>query len=277
MNIFKSTIKSATMDTMDMEFIEAYDSAEESCDHTTEQDTCEHIHVSCMDGSSVCNDCGMKLNETLMDNESRFYGACDTKFAKNPTRHHQRKEEERSLYNDLVPLGFPHNIIYIANEYYKQIIKNSIYRAKNRMSIVFACTYKAYIDINEPKPPEELAKIFGLTKKSESRGIITFSKVFRNQKKKQIYAIDLVPKILSDLDLNNRIDIYEDIKTIYNYLHNHRSFKSANPQSVAAGIIFYYLDLINYPITRSEFSKIVNLTDITFNSIAEEAQRIIHK
>ena len=261
------------------DIIEAFDSdvstLEECSEDKSEEFVCTHTNVCYLEGSQICNDCGMKLHDMLLDNEVRFYGASDTKFSKDPTRHHHRKDEDRSLYNDLVPLGLPQNIIHIANEYYKEIIKNSIYRAKNRMSIVFACTYKAYIDINEPKRPDELAKLFGLSKKSESRGIITFSKVFRNHKKKQIRAIDLIPKILSDLNLNDRPDVYDDIKNIYNYLYKHRSFKSANPQSVAAGIIYYYLELIHYPITRHEYSKIVNLTDITFNSISEEAQRII--
>jgi transcription initiation factor TFIIIB Brf1 subunit/transcription initiation factor TFIIB len=255
------------------EELEAY---EYENDVETESDSdsfeCSHSSISNIEGSSICNDCGVKIDETLLDNETRYYGASDTRYNKDPSRYNQRKPEDRSLYADLEPLGFPQEIIECANEYYKIIIKNKIYRAKNRLSIVFVCTYRAYEDMQEPRVPAELAQIFKLDKKGISNGFKTFSKVFRKRpEKRYVDAIDLVPKLLSELNIerSKQLLCMDDIRTIYRFIKaKNPSFNSSNPQSIAAGLVYYYLKLNNVEITRGEFSKVVNLTDITFTKIA---------
>ena len=240
---------------------------------------CAHPQTSNIDGSTVCMVCGLKVDEALLDNETRYYGAADTRYTKDPSRHNQRKNEERSLYSDLEPLGFPQEVIERANEYYKEIIKDKIYRAGNRMSIVFACTYHAYADMQEPHVPTELAKTFKLDKKGISNGLKTFSRIFRKRpNKKYIDAMDLVPKLLSELniDKSNHRTCIDDTSTIYEYVKSRsHTFNSSNPQSIAAGLVYYYLKLNDVPISRADFSKVVHLTDITFTKIASDIHKVL--
>jgi transcription initiation factor TFIIIB Brf1 subunit/transcription initiation factor TFIIB len=263
-----------------MDEIEAYE--EEQIEQESDEETveCLHSQVSDVEGSTICVDCGIKLSEELLDNENRYYGVSDTRYIKDPSRHNQRKIEDRSLYGDLEPLGFPKEIIERANNYYTEIIKNKIYRAGNRKSIVFACTYHAYGDIQEPRVPSELATKFNLDKKGVSNGLKTFSNVFRKRPgKKYIDAIDLVPKILTDLNIerSKHKSCKEDIEKIYNFVQSKtKTFSSSNPQSIAAGIVYYYLKLNKVLISRSEFAKIVNLTDITFTKIATDIHKVIN-
>ncbi len=262
--------------------MEAYvyeEDQEEQEEQESESEECPHDQTSNIDGSTVCMTCGLKVDEALLDNETRYYGAADTRYAKDPSRHNQRKNEERSLYSDLEPLGFPQEIIERANIYYRGIIKDKIYRAKNRMSIVFACTYHAYSDMEEPRVPNELAKEFNLDKKGVSTGLKTFSKLYRNRpNKKYIDAMDLVPKLLSELNIDEKMhnSCLSDIQIIYDFVQSKsKTFNSSNPQSIAAGLVYYYLKLTNVPITRSEFSKIVKLTDITFTKIATDTHKVL--
>lgn len=260
--------------------LEAYEcDYEEFIDESSEDDEeCKHPSTSNIDGSIVCMTCGLKLDEALLDNETRYYGASDTRYARDPSRHNQRKNEERGLYSDLEPLGFPNQVIDRANTYYKKIIENKIYRAKNRLSIVFACTYHAYADMQEPQVPTELAARFKLNKKGISNGLKTFAKVFKNREKKYIDAIDLVPKLLAKLNISGKKFkiCMDDIKIIYDFVKSQSSiFNSSNPQSVAAGLVYYYLKINDIEITRAEFSKIVNLTDITFTKIAADTHRVL--
>lgn len=206
------------------ETIEAYtyeDIGEEESEDSEPE--CLHAQTSNIDGSTVCTVCGLKVDEALLDNETRYYGAADTRYTKDPSRHNQRKNEERSLYTDLEPLGFPQEIIERANTYYKKIIENKIYRAGNRMSIVFACTYHAYADMQEPRTPAELAAKFKLDKKGISNGLKTFSRIFRKRpQKKYIDAMDLVPKLLSELNVEKKAQkrCEDDIQTIYNFVQS---------------------------------------------------------
>lgn len=227
----------------------------------------------------VCKDCGLNLEEdSLVDNENVYYGASDTRYSSNPTRHHYRKEIERTLYADLEKLGFPKEIIERANDYYKEIIKNNIYRAKNRSAIIFGCVFRVYKDINEPRTPNDLATIFKINKKIMSKGLKIFSSVFPDIPQKEISPVDLIPKLLNDLGVNKSIAsiYYDDIILIYNFVEKRSIlFKQSNPQSVAAGIVYCYLKLKKIDITKKDYSKIVKLTDITFTKIAKNTGEII--
>lgn len=262
-------------------------SADESEEEVEINENCMHQSTTTVDGNTICLICNLKLHETLVDNETRYYGAADTRYNRDPSRHNQRKSEERRLHGDLEPLGFPQDVIERANDYYKVIIKDKIYRAGNRLSIVFACTYHAYEDIGEPRLPTELAKEFKLDKKGISNGLKTFSKIFRKRpQKKYINAMDLVPKLLADLNIssNQHRACLDDINTIYQFVQaqtKSKTFNSSNPQSVASGLVYYYLklqDVTNSPnktITRANFAKVVKLTDITFTRIAIEIHKIL--
>lgn len=262
------------------DYMQAYFySSEESESSESDNDDCEHLTTSNVDGTTVCLSCGLKIDEALLDNETCYYGAADTRYSSDPSRHNQRRNEERSLYNDLVPLGFPQEIVERANTYYKKIIENKIYRARNRLSIVFACTYYAYSDMQEPREPNTLAQQFKLDKKGISNGFKTFSHIFRKRPdKKYIDAMDLVPKLLSDLNIdgNQQKTCFDDIQKIFDFVQSKsKTFNSSNPRSIAAGLVYYYLKLKGVNISRIDFSHVVKLTDITFIKIATDIHEIL--
>jgi len=237
---------------------------------------CQHLEVTNFDGVEFCDLCGLKLDEELVNNEQ--YGTANNSavsgngYTNNPGRCHLRKDTARGLYTDLESRNFPQKIIERANDYYKQIIENKIYRAKNRLGIVFACTFHAYIDFEEPQASVELAKKFDLDRKSVSSGLKTFSEIFRNGRtKKHIGPLDLVPKILGSLGVENGNLVFNDISKIYSYASNKNSvIKISNPQAVCAGLVYYYLKLSKNPITRHEYSKLIGMTEITFIKLANE-------
>jgi transcription initiation factor TFIIIB Brf1 subunit/transcription initiation factor TFIIB len=234
------------------------------------EDCCKHESISSLDGIKICEDCGLQFDEFLTDNDQMY----NENWANG--RCHIRKDVERSLYPDLENKGFPQLIIEKANEHYQKIIGNKIYRAKNRVSIVFACTYNAYIDYQEPQSVDELAKKFNLDKKGISNGLKIFAHVFKNSReKKHIKPLDLVPRILSNVGINENQNIYiNDLKRLYEFIEqNSTTIRTSIPQSVAAGLVYYYLKLKEYPITRTEYAKVVGQTEITFvkvsNNISE--------
>lgn len=225
---------------------------------------CLHRECTNIDGINVCDECGIQLEEHFVNNE-RF-----TIESKSLSRCHPRKDMERSLYKDLQDRKFPQNIIEKADEYYKKIIDGEIYRANKRLAIVFFCTFQAYMDIGEPQSAPELAKKFNINKKTISLGFTIGTEHFRNNvHKRYISPLDLVPRILSQAGITDYLVYYKDIEKIYNYVESVSvDIKTSIPQSVAAGLVYFYLKLKDNPITKTEFSKIVNLTEITFVKIA---------
>jgi len=257
------------------EEIVAYQCEKIPCLVEDDFEKCSHAQTSEFDGSTLCIICGEKIDELLVDNEVRYYGVNDTRYSKDPNRHNQRKQEDRSLYADLEAFGFPLQVIERANDYYKKIIENSIYRAGNRMAIVFACAFHAYADIHEPRDPLEFAQIFKLDKKGISNGLKIFSATFpKRPGKHNMSPIDLVPKILDDLKIDKKVIsiVITDITYIYDCVKTKsKSLISSNPRSIAAGLVYFYLKLLDEDkISRSTFSKVVKLTDITYTKIATD-------
>lgn len=244
-------------------------------DSDSDSEECDHSQQTNIDGSTICMICGLKIDEELVDREARYYGNSDTRYSKDPSRHNQRKSEERTLYKDLEPKGYPQEIIERADSYYRIIIKDKIYRAKNRQAIVFACVYHAYADMEQPVSPSDLAKQFSLNKKRVSNGMKIFSNTFRSRPNStQISPMDLVPKILNDMGItvSNQKIWLADISKIYGHVRSCGcKFISSSPSSIAAGLVYFYTRLRKDkdPITRGKFGNVVNMTDITFTKIAQ--------
>lgn len=231
---------------------------------------CNHQQTVNIDGINICELCGIQIAEYLL--EEQFYVSNKT-----VARHTLKRDVSRSLYPDLVARGFPQNIIERANHYYTRIIEHSIYRSKNRTSIIFVSTLRAYEDFGDPVNTSELAKRFGLDRKGISKGLLLFGSVFKNElHKNHVHPLDLVPKILSDLGIKDQTRYIHDLHIIY----NHAAAKSidirkAIPRSIACSIIYYYLKLKNHPISKEDYAKIVGLTDVTFIRIATEFGHIL--
>jgi transcription initiation factor TFIIIB Brf1 subunit/transcription initiation factor TFIIB len=228
-----------------------------------ELENCTHSETVNMDGVIICQGCGEQLDEHLLEEQYYITG-------KSIPRHNHKKDLSRSLYPDLESRGFPQNIIERANYYYTRIIENSIYRSKNRTAIVFVSTLRAYEDFGEPASSTELAKRFGLDRKGISKGLLLFGHVFKNElTKNHIQPIDLVPKILSDLGIKDQGIYLRDLKLVYdNASANSIDIRKAIPKSVAAGMVYYYLRLKDHPVSKTDYAKIVNLTEITFSNVA---------
>jgi transcription initiation factor TFIIIB Brf1 subunit/transcription initiation factor TFIIB len=234
-------------------------------------ESCKHTQTVNLDGVNICELCGKQIAEYLL--EEQYYTNNNT-----ISRHTLRKDTSRSLYSYLSAKGFPQNIIERANHYYTRIIENSIYRSKNRISIIFVSALRAYEDFGEPINSAELAKKFGLNKKGVSKGLLMFGSVFKNElKRHHVQVKDLLPKLLSDLGIQDQKLYLHDLLLIY----NHAAAKSTDirkglPRSISVSVLFTYLRLKNHPISRETYAKIVQLTEVTFIRVAEEISRCLN-
>lgn len=241
------------------------------CPQQTQQPECPHLNTTKCNDGLICIDCGLQLKETLVENEQRHYDYTT------PNRYHVRRVVGRSLYADLEKHNFPAPVVELANVYYTQMINGNIYRAKTRLGIVFACTFNAFKVLNEPRNPDDLARLFVLDKKGVSGGLKKFSSFFKNRvPQKHINALDLAPKLLADLGIDDPAAFY-DLTLIYEHINKcSMLYRSSNPQSVAAGLIKYYLDLTKREVPKATFSAVVGLTDITYTKIADETDKILN-
>jgi len=243
----------------------------DSDSNSDDLESCKHTQTINLDGVNICELCGKQIAEYLL--EEQYYTNNNT-----ISRHTLRKDTTRSLYSYLVTKGFPQNIIERANHYYTRIIENAIYRSKNRVSIIFVSTLRAYEDFGEPVNSAELAKKFGLNKKGVSKGLLMFGSVFKNElKRNHVQALNLAPKLLSDLGIQEQRVYLHDLAIIYKHVSSKSTdIRKGLPKSIMVGLCFWYIRLKNYPISRETYAKIVHLTEVTFIRVAEEISRCLN-
>lgn len=240
--------------------------------------SCCHENVVTEKGVSVCVDCGEEIQRKIShDKEWRYYGNHDTKHVSDPNRVQMRKTEERSIFKDVENLGFSENVIAKADKIYAQVTKGKIFRGNSRKSIVFACIFHAYKMCGKPQPHEKLIRIFGIERKTGLRGLKHVNIYApRNSKIRTTYItpINLVDEIMERFSASKEqkqevIDLYNKIKNKSSRLNRSR------PQSVASGIVYYWIRLKGKDITLQNFCKRVPLSDLTVSKVAKEIAEVL--
>ncbi len=243
--------------------------------HTT---VCSHSNWVDENGVIACIDCGEELERTVFqDKEWRYYGSSDTKRSSDPNRVQARKPDERNIYVDVENMGFSEKIVSLANQIYLQVTKGQIFRGNSRKSIVFACIFHSYKLSGKPQTCERLVKIFDLNRKTGLKGL---KHVNLNAPKDSkihttyITPINLVEDLMDKFSASSEqkievIGIYERIKNKSSKLNR------ARPQSVASGIVYYWICSKGIDVTIKEFAKQADLSELTIGKIAKEIEEVM--
>ena len=241
---------------------------------------CLHKNITEEKSTSVCLDCGEELGIKLVnDKEWRFYGYSSSTHISDPDRMKTRKIEQRNISKDVENLNFSENIINKADDIYTEVTNGKIFRGNSRKAIVFACIFYAYKISGNPQIHEDLIKIFHIDKNSALKGLKFVT--IRSSKESNIRNIHITPVNLVEeimKKLNAKEEHIKEVIELYEKIRNRSSkLNRSRPQSVGAGIVFYWICLKNKNIALSEFAKKVNLSELTITKISKEITEVIKK
>jgi transcription initiation factor TFIIIB Brf1 subunit/transcription initiation factor TFIIB len=250
-----------------------------SDDEEVEESECCHTETSVENGHVICKLCGETVSIANIDTEKewRYYGVNDSKHSSDPNRCQVRKSDEKTIYKDVENMGFSERVIQIANSMYFQVTKNKIYRGQSRKAIVFGCVMNAYKEIGQPQSFESLQSIFKLERKVILKGIKHVNINMPKQastSSKYITPVELIREMMEKLNAtpqqtNEAIQIYYVIK------NKSPVINKSKPQSIASGIIYYYITHTNKKCDMKTFVEKVNLSEITILKICTEIQKIL--
>jgi hypothetical protein len=180
--------------------------------------------------------------------------------------------KEKTISTDLRKYINDEELILKADELYRNS-KTGISRQKQRIYLLFAFTLKAYRILYGPVDPNKIGKLFSLP----SGGILTPGKQntavssFSDKKENTIYytsAIDLLPDYCRNLKIEDALeDITELGKQI---LAKDKSLMNVFPQTVAGGLIYYYLSNIytTGDIDKNKLKEVVGRTLATIRKMS---------
>ena len=250
---------------------------DELCKEDCKED-CKHNNIRKEKTGNTCEDCGTIISKPiLMTKEWRYYGAADTKHYTDPNRCHIRKDLDRNIFKDISKMGFSEKIQISANKIYKEITCGKIYRGNSRKSIIFACIFHAFKLNNSPQSHEILIKIFNLDKKTALKGLKFVN--LNAPKSSPIRTVYITPENLI-CEIMNKFEATEehkkDVIDIYKKIKNRSSILNrSRPQSIASGIVRYYILTKKKNISMEYFKQKVNLSELTINRIVKEIARIL--
>ena len=243
-------------------------------DITHDEVVCYHDSVVIDGGMTVCLDCDQEIRHGISyEKEWKFR---KTGRSSDPSRVHIRNTHERTIYKDVEGLGFGDKIIIDADKLYSQITNGQIFRGSKRKGIIFACVFHAYKTNGVTQSCEKLIKVFNITKKVGLGGlkfvnlnISTDSDIRSNQ----ITPVHLIKEIMEKFSANekqveNALKIYKEIENRSSLLNRSR------PQSVAAGLTYYWLRLKDTNISMKDFTEKIGLSELTVIKMANEIARV---
>lgn len=239
---------------------------------------CCHANLVVEGVSTICTDCGMMMNKELsFEKEWRYYGMMDTKHSSDPNRCNMRRSEDKTIYKDVEKLGFSDKIVSSANVIYEQVTQQRIFRGNTRKGIIFACIFHAYKSNENPQSCERLIEIFEIDRKVALKGLKFVNlnapkdSPFRNF---QISTEHLIQEIMQKFHATHHH--VEEVLDIYEYIRDKSSLLNrSRPQSVACGLVRFYIARKNPDISMEYFRTKIHLSELTISRIVKEIGRIL--
>lgn len=264
-------------------FNHALEEYEKTTKKTTQKENiehanCPHTEVITEKGATICTECGEEIARKITHNkEWRYYGQGDNKRSSDPNRVQMRKTEERSIFKDVETLGFSEKVVTKANQIYSEVTNGKIFRGNSRKSIVFACIFHAFKMQGKPQAHSQLIETFGLNRRTGLQGMKYVS--LNAPKKSNIRTTYITPMDLIE-DIMKQFGATEvqktEVKNLYKKIKNKSSrLNRSRPQSVASGLVYYWICARQKDISLKEFTKKVDLSELTVNRIAKEISDVL--
>lgn len=238
---------------------------------------CCHSNTIVDGVTRICTDCGAEVEKVqTFEREWRYY---DTNTKKNPARCIARKSAGMVILKDLENMGIGEHVISIANEIYVQVTNGETKRGKSsRKAIIAACLFHAYHRLGTPKSCDALREMFKDTQLHKSDFLHGLKHIALNTDKSSgmhttyITPSDIIVELMKILNAtalqrDAAIALYEKIAPLSPL------FRESRPQSVAAGIVYYYINTYTAPMHIKEFAAKVGISELTINKIRNEIVR----
>ena len=186
-------------------------------------------------------------------------------------RHAIPKANRQTIRPDLENLDLPLEIINKADEIYCDM-QAGTKRGNRRKQLIFFCVLTAYNQLGIAQDPVKLANICGIKPSDMSKALSMCSSVITNF---ETPLVRYVPKdfIEGYYEKLSKFLTFEDdaLDDIYfmaeEIMAADKELMDEKPQTVAAAILVFYLNLQGYAIEKDKFKIIFGRSDMTINKV----------
>lgn len=177
-----------------------------------------------------------------------------------------------SILPDLKEYPLPDDIKNRADVIYNKMYYR-VRRGKIRDQLLFFCAFCAYNELNRDVNPIELGALFGLTAGEVQRcdSIFSYLQTGYRPPSNHISPLRYLPNFCRNLDLSDDA-INAILALARNILQKDPSLSQENPQTVAAGLLRYYI--VTNGIVCDDPQQIIKVTDRSIVTIEGMYRRI---
>lgn len=236
-------------------------------------DRCQHAMTVEYEGEVFCSDCGDALRD--LDTEFRREKG---KTVEDGGRCQSLQTGSMGILADIQHIhNIPKNIKDRANEYFIEYMRrtnSNVLRQKSRRSVIAAVLYYAYLqEKNMAYPIEPLAELLTISPREASQSLYKVARKLPKLRTVQVTVVDVMNQLLRKLGATDPLD-FQWVEYIYSVIeHRNSVLNKARMNSVASGVVWYYIQRENKPITIEHFSRVCELSKGTvanIGSIVEE-------
>ena len=241
--------------------------------------------------------CGVPINPLLEESSfgCKILNNGKTSYEMHKIRRYTRWQsmpyKEKSQYDEFQTIttmaqnkGIPKIIIDDAIRYHKKISEHRTFRGLNRDGIIAASIYVACRMNGYPRTAKEIATIFILDNTSATKGcknavsiINEIEKDMVNNDKTnlcQTKPLAFIERYTSKLNIND--ELTKVAKFIAMKIEKENLIPENTPPSIAAGIIYFIIQIFQLNINKKEVSIISEISEVTINKCAKKLESLKH-
>lgn len=228
-------------------------------------DNCTHEEKKVDEGVYVCLNCGVseKVNDGQTYTSHKMY---------------KRSSKSTSISASIHQKGFDNDIVIVADKIYAAIIDENVKRTGNRSSIICACIFQALKYVGRPVDYSHIYTKFNIKKKSALKGLKFVNTEIAKKKTFEFYDVisspvspeNFIVAYLKELSASD--DAIKEVLAIHNSIKEDAEIGMSRPQSIAAGVIFYWLKKNGMPDAMKIIEQKAKLSQITISKKAKTIQ-----
>lgn len=230
--------------------------------------------------------CGMPVNPLLKESSYGCKVVCmgsssyEMRKIRRYTEWQSMPYKEKSQYDEFQKIlimasqsGIPKIIIDDAIRFHKKISEQKTFRGLNRDGIIAASIYISCRVNHNPRTAKEIATIFHLDNTSATKGcknamsiVNTLEGNMENNEKtsfSKTTPLTFIERYCSRLNINQ--ELTKLCQFIAVRIEKNRMIPENTPHSIAAGIIYFVIQVCNLNITKKDIHLISEISEVTIN------------
>ena len=235
---------------------------------------CHHEETIVDKGIKICNQCGLVLGRDHQPDKQRSYDTSSHRYSR-------KLQEEQNIFKDVENKGISNAVVITANQLFQTIMNEDttvLKRGLTRRGIVASCIFKACLIHRQPQTYLHISQKLNIPRKRALKGMADV--MMKLPKESPVFEVSVTPKTFIESFMNQlgaKPEHIHEVNQMFDRLSEHEYISRPRPQSIASGMIYYWIKETGRNIPLKDFARIASLSDLTIDKQEKDIRMKIEK